>query len=428
MKSAGIILFVALMLLEFSCEERPTPPVLGSVSVEGGTSTSIVAVGYVLTDGGSPITVRGICCDTSKNPTTANVRTVENGLPGSFSSTLKHLLPNTLYYIRAYATNKEGTGYGQETSYTTGQSIINISTNGIYSVTPTSAVISANITADEGAQITRRGVCWGNLPNPTIDNQKTIDGSGVGSFDSNLSGLIPQTKYFVRLYVESTAGILYSDEFSFKTYFGSATDTDNNKYYSVLIGTQEWLANNLKVTRYNNGDLIGTTTPATFDIRSETNPKYQWAYNGDENSSSIYNESTVSAYGRLYTWFAVTDNRKICPVGWHIPDNSEWSVLIDYLGGEAVAGGKLKENPNYHWENPNQGASDEVGFDARAGGYRDPSGSFLELDRTGMWWSTTSYSLEEAPLRECSFLNPIMASTNYPKATGCSVRCIKDKK
>ena len=416
------------MLITISCEDRPTPPVLGSVSIESGTSTSIVASGYVLTDGGSQITVRGICCDTLKNPTTANNRTVEDGLLGSFSSTLKHLLPNTLYYIRAYATNKEGTGYGLETSYSTGQSIINISTNGIYSVTPTSAVISANITADEGTRITKRGVCWGTLPNPTIDDQKTVDGSGVGSFEGNLSGLIPQMKYFVRLYVESTAGIQYSDEFSFKTYFGSATDTDNNKYYSVLIGNQEWLANNLKVTRYNNGDLIGTTTPATFDIRSEANPKYQWAFNGDETSSSIYNESNVSAYGRLYTWYTVTDNRKICPDGWHIPDNSEWSVLIDFLGGEAVAGGKLKENPNYHWENPNQGASDEVGFKAVAGGYRDPSGSFLELLRMATWWSTTSYSSTEAPLKACSFLNAIITTTNYPKTTGCSVRCLKDKK
>ena len=421
-------MFVSLILLTISCEDGPTPPILGAVSVEGVSSTSIIASGYVLTDGGSQITARGICCSTSKNPTTASERTVEDGLLGSFSSTLTHLLPNTLYNIRAYATNKEGTGYGQETSYATGQSIINISTNGIYSVTPTSAVISANITADEGTRITKRGVCWGTLPNPTIDNQKTVDGSGVGSFEGNLSGLIPQTKYFVRLYIESTAGIQYSDEFSFKTYFGSATDTDNNKYYSVLIGNQEWLAKNLKVTRYNNGDLIGTTTPATFDIRSETNPKYQWAYNGDENSSSIYNESNVSAYGRLYTWYTVTDSRKICPDGWHIPDNSEWSVLIDYLGGETVAGGKLKENTNYHWENPNQGASDKVGFNAVAGGYRDPSGSFLELLRMATWWSTTSYSSTEAPLKACSFLNAIITTTNYPKTTGCSVRCTKDKK
>ena len=111
-----------------------------------------------------------------------------------------------------------------------------------------------------------------------------------------------------------------------------------------------------------------------------------------------------------------------------MPDNGEWQVLIDHLGGESVAGGKMKEALNFHWENPNQGASDEVGFDARAGGYRDPSGSFLELLRMATWWSTTSYSSTEAPLKACSFLNAIITTTNYPKTTGCSVRCLKDKK
>ncbi len=105
-------------------------------------------------------------------------------------------------------------------------------------------------------------------------------------------------------------------------------------FNAIIIGTQVWLQENLKTTRYNNGDLIGTTTPATFDIRPESTPKYQWAYEG--------NESKADTFGRLYTWYAVTDSRGICPIGWHVPADAEWTTLTDFLGGTSVAGGKMK--------------------------------------------------------------------------------------
>ncbi len=422
-KSLGI-LFVVITLQIVSCEKKPTTPVLGTTLIDGGTSTSIVAESYLLTDGGSPVTTMGICWNTSKNPTIADGKSSEKGLIGPFTSTLTPLLPNTLYYIRAYATNKEGTGYGYESTYTTGQSRINLTTTEIYSITPTTAVSGGNINADAGTQITAKGVCWGTTPDPTTNGLKTLDGTGTGNFVSTLTGLTPQTTYYVRSYVENSTGIIYGDECSFKTYYGSATDIDNNLYYSVLIGNQEWITDNLKVTRYNNGDLIGTTIPATLNIQSETNPKYQWAYNGEDGYLSIYYETNASVFGRLYTWYAVTDSRKICPVGWHVPDDSEWSVLIDYLGGESVAGGKMKEA--LYWEYPSEGATNESGFKARPGGYRDSTGSFLDLQQTGTWWCTTSYTTTEASLRTCSFFNSLITKTDNPKTTGSSVRCIKD--
>jgi uncharacterized protein (TIGR02145 family) len=112
-------------------------------------------------------------------------------------------------------------------------------------------------------------------------------------------------------------------------------DGDGNIYTTVTIGSQTWIRENLKTTKYPNGDLIGTTTPATLDISSETSPKYQWAYEGDD--------INVLIYGRLYTWYAATDSRKICPVGWHIPNDTEWTILITYLCGGGIAGGKLKK-------------------------------------------------------------------------------------
>jgi uncharacterized protein (TIGR02145 family) len=109
--------------------------------------------------------------------------------------------------------------------------------------------------------------------------------------------------------------------------------------------------------KYRNGDIIGTTTPATLDISSETSPKYQWAYDG--------NESNVATYGRLYTWYAATDSRAVCPTGWHLPTDAEWTTLTTYLGGESVAGGKLKEAGTTHWNSPIQElttAVDSQGF------------------------------------------------------------------
>jgi uncharacterized protein (TIGR02145 family) len=162
------------------------------------------------------------------------------------------------------------------------------------------------------------------------------------------------------------------------------TDVDGNVYTSVTIGTQVLMVENLKTTRYRNGDLIGTTTPATKDIHAEANPKYQWAYDG--------NESNVVTYGRLYTWDAVTDSRNLCPTGWHVPSDAEWTTLT-YLGGESAAGGKLKEAGTAHWLAPNTGATNESGFTALPGGIRDTDGDFAAIG-----WFCAFWSLRRTPM------------------------------
>ena len=113
----------------------------------------------------------------------------------------------------------------------------------------------------------------------------------------------------------------------------SVKDIDGNIYRTITIGTQVWMAENLKTTRYRNGDLIGTTTPATLVIEGESAPKYQWAYDG--------NESNVATYGRLYTWYVATDSRNVCPIGWHVPTDAEWTVLTEFT---ALPGGARLED------------------------------------------------------------------------------------
>jgi uncharacterized protein (TIGR02145 family) len=199
--------------------------------------------------------------------------------------------------------------------------------------------------------------------------------------------------------------------------FMPCTDNDNNNYPVVEIGGQTWMATNLKTTKYNNGDLIGTTTPATLDISAETNPKYQWSYNGDENN--------VPVYGRLYTWHAITDSRGVCPTGWYIPSDGDWTLLVDFLGGEYYAGGKLKETGTTHWSAPNDGATNESGFTALPSGWRRWNGVFYDIGLRGLWSSSTSYNTLNAWFLNIDYDYEDAYLDYAGKRAGLAVRCLK---
>jgi uncharacterized protein (TIGR02145 family) len=200
--------------------------------------------------------------------------------------------------------------------------------------------------------------------------------------------------------------------------FVACADADSNNYTTVTIGTQTWMAENLKVTKYRNGDLISTTSPANKDISAESTPKYQWAYNG--------NETNVAKYGRLYTWYAVSDTGNIAPVGWHVATDVEWTTLTTYLGGEAVAGGKLKETGTLNWTIPNSFATNETGFFALPGGYRNADGAFFSLSDFGTWWSATQGDTISALYRFMYYNNSTVSRSGDKMANGFSVRCVRD--
>jgi len=199
---------------------------------------------------------------------------------------------------------------------------------------------------------------------------------------------------------------------------GKVSDIDDNSYNTIKIGDQVWMAENLKTTKYSNGDLIGTTDPYNLDISGETDPKYQWAFNGDE--------SNIADYGRLYTWYAVTDGRNICPAGWHVPTDADWTILTDYLGGLSVAGGKLKDIGTVHWSSPNNGATNESCFTALPGGVREDDGTFGNFGTYGYWWSATEYDATTVMVRLITNEYDDVTLYNYKKKSGFSVRCLKD--
>jgi uncharacterized protein (TIGR02145 family) len=324
------------------------------------------------------------------------------------------LTGNTIYYIRAYARNDAGTQYGNQFSFKTSPMEPVLSTNTISSVSLTSCNSGGKISNDGGAAVTMRGVCWSTAPNPTTsDNKITID-SNIGNFSSTLNGLNNNTKYYVRAYAINSAGTGYGNELSFTTF--AVADIDSNLYNAVIIGTQTWLGENLKTTRYNNGESIPNITDQT-----EWYNQLAGAYSNYDN-----NPSNGDIYGRLYNFYAISDPRGVCPSGWHIPSDAEWTTLVDNLGGMSIAGGKIKEMGTTHWTSANPDETNDFGFTALPGGFRYFTGTFNAIGDFAYWWSSTEYSSDYHWISYISQYSGYLLKNYYLKNYGLTVRCAKD--
>ena len=196
----------------------------------------------------------------------------------------------------------------------------------------------------------------------------------------------------------------------------SVKDIEGNKYKTVTIGTQVWMAENLKTTRYNDGTSIPEVTDNDTWAKL-TSPAYSW-YNND----SIENKKM---YGAIYNWYAINTNR-LCPTGWHVPADSEWHTILASMEGSNLAGGKLKEAGTSHWKIPNIGATNKSGFTALPGGYRSIEGIFNFIGISGYWWSSTEYDNSSAFFYNLRYKYSLAYKYRSEKFCGFSVRCIKD--
>lgn len=198
--------------------------------------------------------------------------------------------------------------------------------------------------------------------------------------------------------------------------YGSMTDQDRNTYKTIPIGTQTWMAENLKTTKLNDGTSIPIVPDATSWYKLAT-PACCWQNN---------NPARKVTYGVLYNWFTVNTG-KLCPTGWHVPSDAEWTSLTNYLGGENIAGGKLKESGFKHWNSPNTGATNETSFSAFPGGERHsgPDAVFDNLLEMGCWWTTT-FGEDWAISRLMHANNTSVQKLFYSKKCGLSVRCVCD--
>ncbi len=604
------------VLFEFEVEfiEKITLPEV-SITQVSPTSTTATVTGNVLSDGGAEVTERGICWNTTGNPNKDDDNHTSNGTgTGEFIGELTELLPNTLYYIRAFATNSEGTAYNQQsdfntlelnpvvtgfsptkigngttetfeisgvdlpaslslwidgimtgeevpTSYSTtlvtftvevpfsyslggntsyqikpefnsetilrsgeisvgtiipsvssftpttvirgqqvtfelvGESLaqsiflwidgilpetevlvnysrsqINytlqipdeeaivgirnyevkptsessqvlfsgtitvennipvVSTTTISDITSSTASSGGNVTFNGGSEITTRGVCWNTTGNPTISDSKTSDGSGVGAFTSNLTGLAANTTYYVRAYATNDKATSYGDEVSFTTtnaeiVYGSFTDSrDGKTYKTVDIGEQTWMAENLA--------YLPSVSPHSS---GEESMSYYYVYDY-EGTDVVIAKATenFTTYGVLYNWLAATTG---CPSGWHLPSDSEWEQLALYVNeqkGPYTKDGDYWYNVGFHlkttygWTSSGNG-SDDFGFSGKPGGYRVYD-YFGLVGSMGQWWSSTEVDSHHAYTRylQSDPDSIFYRFSNFYKDYGFSVRCIKD--
>ena len=236
--------------------------------------------------------------------------------------------------------------------------------------------------------------------------------------------------YYARSYAKNSNGVVaYGNEVSFTTgsvapsfVCGSSTvsDVDNNTYNTVQIGTQCWTQSNLKVSKYGNGDNI----PTGLVISA-------WQ-NTTSGAYAIYNNDPVNdgLYGKLYNHFAVTDSRGLCPTGWHVPTDAEWTTLENHLGGSIEAGGALKSTAMHPtpggWNPPNTGATNSSGFTALPGGLRTSYGVFANMTDYGSWWSSSVLSGSYTWLRYLSTNTSFFFLDGLDRPAGFSVRCCRD--
>jgi uncharacterized protein (TIGR02145 family) len=309
--------------------------------------------------------------------------------------------------------------------------------NSVENITASTATVHYRVYIDGGAAVTARGVVWGTMAEPDLGNNHGMnnDGTGIGTFTSNITDLLPATTYHVRVYATNSIGTSYTYQTMFQTqasgpvYGAGVTDIDGNVYQSVIIGTQEWMAKNLMVTRYNNGDAIPTGLDNTQWSEATTGAYAIYPFTSIEGLNS--DAEVLAVYGALYNWFTVNTGI-LCPTGWHVPTDAELTQLTDFLGGESVAGGKLKSTrtaPDAHprWESLNTGATDEYGFSALPGSFRDGGNGLMNnIGIEGIWWSSTPFNGGDNWRRTITYTSNSITSDYRSWQYGFSVRCLKN--
>jgi uncharacterized protein (TIGR02145 family) len=398
----------------------PVIPTLTTVAATSITQTTASSGGNITSNGGATVTASGVCWSTTTNPTISlSTKTTDGSVTGSFTSSITGLTTSTTYYVKAYATNSVGTAYGNELTFTT---------SAVASTVPGAPTIG---TASAGnGQATVTFTAPGSNGGSAITGYTVISSPGniTGSGSANpitVSGLTNGTAYTFTVTATNAIGTSSASSAS-NSVTPSATltivsDIDGNVYNTVTIGTQTWMAENLKTTKYNDGNAIPNVTDNTA-WAALTTPSYCW-YNND---ATTYK----ATYGALYNWYAVnsTSNggKNVCPTGWHVPSDAEWTTLTDYLGEESVGGGKLKETGTTHWTSPNTGATNETGFTALPGGYRYFNGTFDYIGSGGFWWSSTATGTYYAWHRTLRYNESHVGGGDYGKMYGFSVRCVRD--
>ena len=382
-----------------------------TVAASAGNAQATITFTAPVSNGGSAITGY-------------TVASIPGGLTGNGTSspiTVTGLTNGTAYTFTVTATNAIGTGVASSASNSvTPSTVPDAPTIGTASAGTAQAIVTFTVPVSNGGSAIISYTAT-SVPSGFI-------GTGTSS-PIKITSLTNGTAYTFTVTATNAIGTSVASSVSNSvTPLMPITDIDGNVYNIVTIGTQVWMAENLKTTKYNDGTAIPNIIDNSIWAATTTG-----AY-GDYNNTPA--NSTI--YGRLYNWYAVDNSsafklthnggKNVCPTNWHVPTDAEWTTLTTFLGGEAVAGGKLKETGTTHWLSPNSGATNEIGFTALPGGYRYGS-QYNLIGSRGSWWSTSldlSYP-SYAWSRVMSYLNDTNVHRNSSdEPHGFSVRCVRD--
>ncbi|HPQ35755.1 MAG TPA: FISUMP domain-containing protein, partial [Tenuifilaceae bacterium] len=381
------------------------------------TGNSAESGGNVTTDGGAAVTARGIVWSNSENPTVSeNQGITTNGTgTGSWVSGIVDLTPSNTYYVRAYATNSVGTYYGNEVNFTTTDGLPILTTVEVTSISSVSAQSGGNITSDGGFQITVRGVCWSTSQNPTIADSFTENGTGIGNFTSNLTGLTAATTYYVRAYATNSEGTSYGNEVTFTT---TNSETEVFDVTNPTTG-KTWMDRNLGASRVAQSS---TDAEAYGDL-------YQWGRGSDGHekrtsaTTSTLSSSDTPGHGNFIIstsdpndwrspqndnlWQGINGTNNPCPAGYRLPTEAEFTAEIESW---------ISNNSTGAFSSP-------LKFPV-AGDRGYNSGSLANFDSYGLYWSS---SLDVNRSRSMYFNSSEAGMYSSRRANGRSVRCIKEE-
>jgi len=399
-------------------------PIVITSEISSITKNSAICGGFIVDEGTSGVISRGVVWSTKSTPTINDYSTTAGVGPGDFICSISDLEASETYYVRAFASNNEGTGYGGEVSFKTlPLEVPRLTIDSIECITDKTAQCSFRILSDGGSVVLNSGLIWGKDTSSLFfsdgylvnDAQFNVEGFTRVSkiYKSTAVKLTSETEYYMRVYAYNKAGTGYSKILKYRTLpelnpeidfnpeisYGNMTDQEGNKYKTVIIGNQEWMAENLKTVTYNDGSTVYQSAVDYIIIPIPMD--FVW-YNRDI--------SYKSEYGALYSWFAVKKSG-LCPTGWHIPSLGEWFEMIHTLDTSAVnplnppygdifsylAGGMIKESGQRHWASPNSWASNSSGFTALPSGTAFPiypEYKFELLGSSSYMWTTNEIVIQ----------------------------------
>lgn len=390
---------------------EPTDITLTSASVGGGVESSPSDL----------ITSKGVCWSRNPVPELDNLSSKTDNGPGagSFTSTLEGLRI-AKYYVRAFARVQDKVFYGNEVVLDIGALVPALNSTKRANIGLESVEIETTLIYTHSLPIIQKGITWGTSMTPSISTGTRVEGTGTGpAFISQVTGLSAYTNYYVRPYAITELGTFYGNTLSIiiipPVSYGEVTDIDGNTYKTTTVNGKTWMAENLRVTRYNDGTAL-TASGSQDQFKTIASASYI-PYGGDEGS--------VDEYGYLYNGYAISSDKNVCITGWHLPSPAEWSQLGSSLGGMNVAGGRMKLPSG--WSNPNVEATNESGFSALPGGSYcrvclSNTGIFADQGTDGYWWSSSVGTFYYVTNDLASLRTKGTANIN----DGLSVRCVKD--